>query len=186
MLDLIASETDIKHLYNCEIVPEVYKKQVNKDINLIGGNALNLPFKSNSFDYVIIKNLLHHLVGRTRRESKDNARRAVKELKRVTKDGGHIIILDQYNRHEFFSSIIFYLTLFFSILGISFKSFGLGKNVIVSFLTPDGIRKFLTRAGDVEIVFDRENRLDVSKKLKYTLLMSDIGRLLIIGKVRTK
>ena len=48
MLDLIASETDIKHLYNCEIVPEVYKKQVNKDINLIGGNALNLPFKSNS------------------------------------------------------------------------------------------------------------------------------------------
>jgi len=130
MLDFIASETDIKHLYNCEIVPEVYKKQVNKDINLIGGNALNLPFKSNSFDYVIIKNLLHHLVGRTGRESKDNARRAIKELKRVIKDGGYIIILEQYNRHEFF------------------KSFGLGKYVIVSFLTPNEIRKFLTGAGD--------------------------------------
>jgi len=186
MLDLISSETDIKHLYNCEIVPEVYRNQINKEIGLIGGDALNLPFKSSSFDYVIIKNLLHHLVGRTRRESKDNARRAVKELKRVTKDGGYIIILEQYNRHEFFSTVIFYLTLFFSVFGISFKSFGLRKYVIVSFLTPDEIRKLLTGAGDVEIVLDREKRLDVSKKWKYTLLMSDIGRLLIIGKVRTK
>ena len=68
MLDLIASETGIKHLYNCEIVPEVYKRQVNKDISLIGGDALKFPFKDSISGYVIIKNLLHHLVGRTRKE----------------------------------------------------------------------------------------------------------------------
>jgi protein-L-isoaspartate O-methyltransferase len=39
MLDLIASETGIKHLYNCEIVPEIYRNQVNKEITLIGGDA---------------------------------------------------------------------------------------------------------------------------------------------------
>lgn len=183
MLDLIASETSIKNLYNCEIVPEVYKRQVNKEISLIGGDALKLPFKDSVFDYVIIKNLLHHLVGRTRRESKDNARRAVEELKRVTKEGGYIIILEQYNRYGFFSSIIFYLTLFFSVFGISIKSFGLDRNVIVSFLTPEEVKKFLT---DVDVVFEFSTRLNVPKRLKYTLLMSNVGRLLVIGKVRKR
>ncbi|MEM2145590.1 MAG: hypothetical protein QW279_09530, partial [Candidatus Jordarchaeaceae archaeon] len=54
-----------------------------------------------------------------------------KRFIRVTKSGGYIIILELYNRHRFFSFIIFYLTLFFSVFGFSFKSFGLGKNVIV-------------------------------------------------------
>ena len=117
----------------------------------MGGNALDLPFKDCSFEWVVVKNLLHHLVGRTRRESKAFAKRAVEELIRVTKDGGHVIILDQYNRHKLFSSVIFYLTLFFSVFGICFKSFGWGKNVIVSFLTPDETRDFLTGTGDVAL-----------------------------------
>ena len=36
----------------------------------------------------------------------------------------------------------------------------------------------------MEIIFNKENKIDVSKKLKYSLLMADIGRLLVIGKVR--
>lgn len=167
-----------------QLVYEAYKKQVNGGICLMGGNALNLPFKDRSFEWVVIKNLLHHLVGRTRRESKMFAKRAVEELTRVTKVGGYIIILDQYNKHRFFSSVIFYLTLFFSVFGISFKSFGWSKNVIVSFLTPDETRDFLTKSDGVEIVYSMENRLDVSGRYKYMLLMSDIGRLVVIGKVR--
>ena len=183
-LDLVIENTGINRAYNVELVYEAYRKQVNGCICLMGGNALNLPFKDCSFDWVVVKNLLHHLVGRTRRESKAFAKRAVEELTRVTKVGGYIIILDQYNRHRLFSSVIFYLTLFFSVFGISFKSFGWGKNIIVSFLTPDETMNFLTGAGDVEIVLNIENRLDVSRKLKYTLLMSDIGRLVVVGKVR--
>jgi len=182
-LDLVLENTCIKEAYNVELVYETYKKQVNEDICLIGGDALHLPFKDNSFEWAVIKNLLHHLVGRTRAESKAHARRAVEELTRVIKDGGYIIILEQYNRHRFFSSVIFYLTLFFSMFSISFKSFGLSKNVIVSFLTPDEIRDLLTGTGVVEFVLSRENRLDVSKKWKYTLLMSDVGRILLIVKV---
>ena len=92
-------------------------------------------------------------------------------------------IMDEYNRHRFFSSVIFYLTLLFSVFSISFKSFGWGKSVIVSFLTPDEIRNFLMETRNVEIVLSRENRLKVSRRLKYTLLESDIGRLVAIGKV---
>lgn len=89
---------------------------------------------------------------------------------------------NMYNKHRLFSSVIFYLTLFFSVFGISFKSFGWGKNVIVSFLTPDEIRNLLIGTGNVEIVLSRENRLNISRKGKYSLLMSNIGRLLVIGR----
>ena len=183
-LDLVLENTFIKEAYNMELVYEAYRKQVNEGICLMGGNALHIPFKNSSFDWVVVINLLYHLVGRTRRKSKAYARRAIEELTRIVKDGGYIIILEQYNRHRLFSSILFYLTLFFSVFGISFKSFGWGKNVIVSFLTPDEIKNFLTGTGNVEIVLSRENRLDVSKKLKYTLLMSDIGLLVVIVQVR--
>ncbi len=183
-LDLVLENTKIKEAYNLELVYEAYKKQVNEKICLMGGNALDIPFKEFSFDWVVVKNLLHHLVGRTRRESKAFAKRTVGELARVTKGGGYLLILDQYNKHRFFSSVIFYLTLLFSTFSVGFKSFGWGKNVIVSFLAPDETRKFLTKTGNLEIVLSRENRLDVSKKYKYTFLMSNIGRLVVITRKR--
>lgn len=37
-------------------------------------------------------------------------------------------------------------------------------------------------SGNVAIVLSKENRLDVPGKLRYTPLMPDIGRLLVIGK----
>lgn len=89
-----------------------------------------------------------------------------------------------YNRHRLFSSVIFHLTLFFSVFGIGFKSFGWGKNVVVSFLTPDETRDLLMEASDVEIVLNRDNRSDVSRKWKCAFLMSNIGRLLVVGVVR--
>ena len=183
-LDLVLENTNIKEAYNLELVYEAYKKQVNDNICLMGGNALDLPFKDHSFDWVVVKNLLHHLVGRTRRESKAFAKRGVGELTRVTKDGGYILILDEYNKYKLFSSILFYLTLFFSIFSISFKSFGWGKNVIVSFLTPDETKNFLAKSGKIEIILSRENRLEVPKRYKYTFLESNIGRLVVIGRKR--
>jgi len=180
MLDLIASETAIKHLYNCEFVPEVYKKQVNKDISLIGGDALKLPFKEGVFDYVIIKNLLHHLVGRTRRESKELQKQGIKDIIRVTKNRGYVIIMEQYNTHKIFAFILFYLTLFLPSLRLQFKYFSIYKSVIVSFLTPNEIKDLL-KSHDLKVVLSKANRLNMPLKFKITFLMSNVGRILFIG-----
>ena len=159
-LELVIENTCVKETYNVELVYKTYNKQVNEDICLMGADALHLPFKNCSFEWVVIKNLLHHLVGRTRKESKAFAKKAVEELTRVTKDGGFIIILDQYNKHRLFSTIIFYLTLFFSVFSIGFKSFWWSKIVIVSFLTPDETKNFLMETGNVEIVLNTEKQVE--------------------------
>lgn len=183
-LDLVIERTNIENTYNMELVYDTYRKQANADISLIGGNALNVPFKDCSFNLVVIKNLLHHLVGRTRKESKYYARCAIEEMIRITKKDGYIIILDQYNKCRLCSFIIFYITLFFSVFGISFRSFGWNKNVIVSFLSPEETLNFLKDGDNIKIVKKIENKIYLSKKLKYSLLMSNIGRLVVIGKVQ--
>lgn len=143
-----------------------------------------MPLESNQFDIVLIKNLLHHLVGTTRYNSKKNVKKAIKELKRVVKDEGYIIILEQYNAHNLFSSILFYITFFLSFFGISIRSFGLNKSIVVSFLTPKEILNMINEDDNVSICLEDSVKSEIPKKYKYTFLMSNIGHELVICKYK--
>ncbi|MDI3488530.1 MAG: hypothetical protein PWR26_1247 [Methanosarcinales archaeon] len=180
MLDLVASHAGISNLYNCELVAHAYRQQVNEHINLVGGDACHLPFKDGTFDFLIAKNLLHHLVGMTRGRSKKKAGDAIREFKRVVRKGGYIVLLEQYNEHEFFASALFYISLLFSFLNISIRWFGWNRKVIVSFLTPQQIKSLFAESG-MRIELLRCYPLAVPRRLKYTLLMSKIGRMLLVA-----
>jgi|LGVF01.1.fsa_nt_gb SAM-dependent methyltransferase len=184
LLDLIYNIIHCKNLYNLEFSFGIYEKQASDAIRLIGGDGRRLPFKDDIFEFVIIKNVLHHLVGRSRKESKRFAKICIDEIVRVVKNDGYVVILEQYNSYKIFSSILFYLSYVFSIFGIQVSSFGLHKYVIVSFLTPEEVTNLLTsRRTDVEITLKQERRKEVSLKLKLTLLISNIGHILCVGKV---
>ena len=104
---------------------------------------------------------------------------------RVGKDDGYTIILEQYNECNLCASILFYLTLIFSMLGTSMSSFGWGKDVIVSFLTSDEIRMLLDDKdnGTVALVENDLCKIEARLRYKITLLLSNIGRILIIGRI---
>jgi len=188
MLDLIKSNTFIKDLYNIEIAYKAYKGQVKENIGLIGGDALNMPFKDECFDCVLMKDVLHHLVGKTRKESKNNALKCIKESFRVLKNEGYLILLEECNKSEIFSSIIFYVTLVLSFLGFSCKALGLRKYVIVSFLTPNEIKTLLSMSAyKIRIIIEDTKKLEVNPKmLKLTLVMSTLYRQRLVIKKCTK
>jgi len=58
-------------------------KQVNKgrEITFVQGDGQKLPFKANSFDYVIFFDFLEHI---------DHPKQALSEIQRVLKKGGHL------------------------------------------------------------------------------------------------
>uniref|UniRef100_A0A6C0L3J0 Methyltransferase type 11 domain-containing protein n=1 Tax=viral metagenome TaxID=1070528 RepID=A0A6C0L3J0_9ZZZZ len=73
--------------YGCDFSKELVKICLKKNLDVIEGDILNIPFQENSFDYTICIAVLHHL------STKENRIRAIQELKRITKKGGEILLL---------------------------------------------------------------------------------------------
>jgi len=73
--------------YGCDFSEKLVEICKNKKLNVIEGDILNIPFEDNSFDYTICIAVIHHL------SSEDKRKRAIEELKRVTKSDGKILIL---------------------------------------------------------------------------------------------
>ncbi len=58
-------------------------KKITKKSKIIQGDAESLPFKNNSFDYVLFTEIIEHL---------PNYKKALKEVKRVLKSSGKVIL----------------------------------------------------------------------------------------------
>lgn len=70
----------------CDFSKEFCRISNEKGIQSITGNNINLPFRSNLFDYVLSVAVIHHLSTHERRSQ------AVSELLRIIKPGGKLFI----------------------------------------------------------------------------------------------
>lgn len=64
-------------------ISETLLKENKIKVDLVVGDAENLPFKDKSFDFVFCVGILHHL---------ENQKQALLEIKRVLKSGGKVFI----------------------------------------------------------------------------------------------
>ena len=79
-------------------IEEKYIKYGKKkfDRNLIVGNALNLKFKDNDFDFVLISGFLHHL-------SDEDVEKVLIEITRVLKKNGKFVLIEDAPSSRFLS-----------------------------------------------------------------------------------
>ncbi len=77
---LLLQEMGFQNLYGIELQTHAIRKarQLTKDINLIQGNALDIPFKDDFFDLVYTSGVLIHI-------SPENIPQALKEIYRCSK-----------------------------------------------------------------------------------------------------
>lgn len=110
-------------LDNCQPLLEIAQKNVKGKSRFVKGDILDLPFNDGHFNVVVSMAVLHHIPSKELREQ------AIKELKRVLKSGGTLIISvwDIYNR-LYFKLILKYF--FLKLLGANQMDF---KDVLMPF-----------------------------------------------------
>ena len=71
----------------CDFSENLVSICIQKNLNVISGDILNITFKDNTFDYTICIAVIHHL------STEEKRKKAISELIRVTKPNGKILIL---------------------------------------------------------------------------------------------
>lgn len=123
-------------LVNVELVDEYKRFMVSKKIKVIISSVLDSKLPNNSFDIILMRNVLHHLIGKNLKETLENQKRALHELKRMTKPGGAIFIEELTNPSAVVCLLLYWLTKLNSKLKLRFFSFYINPNAIVYFFTP--------------------------------------------------
>ena len=71
----------------CDFSNELVKICQKKNLNVLCGDILNIPFKDETFNHTICIAVIHHL------STEEKRKKAIQELERVTKKDGTILIL---------------------------------------------------------------------------------------------
>ncbi|MCL5407242.1 MAG: class I SAM-dependent methyltransferase [Patescibacteria group bacterium] len=143
-------------LYNAEIIEDYKKYQVSKKIKFSKNSILNSKFQNHSFDVLIVRDVLHHLIGRNFFKTRENQEKALQELKRLLKPGGAIFIEELVNESGLATKIIYYLSKLNSKIGIKSKFLEISPYTIVAFLTPELLHQKVKKTFGIHSIYKQK------------------------------
>ena len=166
---------------NLEITREYHKQQLDNRIMFICGSTIGLPFKDNSFDVVVLNAVLHHLVGRARKECMRNAEAAIEEVMRVLRTGGVLIVDENFVKFKLSAKILWWFTKVVSKIPVECPYFDIRKGILIHFYTPLEIEQFVGK--NVRVVKKYLNDWSEERPLRFklTLIYWHIGCYLLIA-----
>jgi len=120
------------------------KRGSGKQLRLVCGSALGLPFRKEAFDTVFYSSLLHHLLGKAWKDTLQRVREALEQGHACLERGGNIIIVESccpafLERIE--RVFLFVLRAFFYVTG----------QPDAFIFSEDSLKKFLLDCGYVEV-----------------------------------
>jgi SAM-dependent methyltransferase len=130
------------HMTNAELVKAYQKHQANKRIVFLERSVLDSKFADNTFDIVMVRNVIHHLVHTSLAKTRENQRHAIRELVRITKPGGLILIDEQINYSPISCTLFFYLSWLATKLKLNIPAFEITENTVVGYLTRRELANF--------------------------------------------
>lgn len=145
VLHYLGEETGLKRLCGVDVSSNCLDALSRRmDCERRRGSILDEGFVSSlegRFDFAVMAAVLHHLVGRTRRESRGYALQAVDNALRTLKPGGHLIVSEPVFHPALAMDLIFYLKKAVTSVSSSRVQFlGEWNNIgapVVSYLTAD-------------------------------------------------
>ncbi len=170
-------------LTNAELVTAFKKNQALKEIRFFTRSLLDSKFADDSFDIVIVRNVIHHLIGSSLAQTRINQQHALEELVRVTKPGGYILIDEQVNNSQVACTLYYVFSRLATRLGLSVERYQITPNTIVGYLTRKELQQLALKALPLKYrVADSYKRWIPEWHWKLTGLMNDTGTAFIAMK----
>lgn len=159
---------------NVEIISDYKQFSASKEIKFVLGSVLHSDFCEGAFDVILMRDVLHHLVGSNHKETLSNQILALKELKRLVRRGGVIFIEEFINESESSSKLIYYLTKLNSRIGIRIPYLFVSPHAIVSFLST---KKLISLCNDVFGKGNIRTEIEHQKNIWYISFLHLFGEL---------
>ena len=139
------------------------------------------------FDYAMLGQVLHHLVGNTRNQSKANARMAIIQALRLIRPNGYLLIHEPTYDPSISGDLIFgvkrILTRFFSVRVNVLKKYHNIGAPLVSFLTPRELKKIIEGIPNCRVVGWWPEVWEVSWLMRFGLILHYIRLSCVVQKL---
>lgn len=182
LLNKIGKSYPNVNLTNVEIIVDYNRFLVSKEIKFVLGSVLDSNFPNNSFDVIIMRDVLHHLIGNNYKETFNNQRLALEELKRLVRPQGAIFIEELVNESKIGTRIIYYLSWLNAKIGVHISSLFISKNVIVAFLTSNKLLNLCNRIFGKNNIEKEIMRVETTWYFKLLHLFGDQKKITIVAK----
>ncbi|ARS90359.1 class I SAM-dependent methyltransferase [Natrarchaeobaculum aegyptiacum] len=179
LLEYALESTDVTEGYGIDISASMLPDGNDGRAEYIQGSAtdLPLPFQPETFDFVVIGDVLHHLVGGTRSASKGTAQAVLVEAANLLKPGGYLIVKDIYYHspvgpETLTSHLIFYGLKYFARIAARIDEQA-APGLLVSFYTRDELTSLLSRSGTTIVAEEIEKKKQ--RSIPRRLLIGESG-----------
>ena len=180
LAQLHAALGDAATLYNAELVTEYRDHQASDAIRFLQTSVLDSGLPAAHFDVVMMRFVLHHLIGKSWAQARQNQARAVAEMLRLVKPGGLVLIQEQVVQPALACRIIYWLSRLASLLKLRIERFEITPSTVVAYMThAEFVALCAAAAPPATWVVNTYRRRKMSLQWRLTLLLNNNGDALI-------
>lgn len=183
ILEFITANTKVKNVSAID-VSENYLTEIKTNLNCdtFHGSIIDANFLATikeKFSFILMGAVIHHLVGRTRRQSMEYGQLAILNCLNLLKDGGYLIIFEPTFSPSFVLDAVFYVKrLLTMITSRRIEILGKWNNLgapVVSFYTNEQLLEIINKIRTAQVVDMEmlEGRLSLLKLLAFLRSKTD-------------
>ena len=178
ILECVKAKTPIQDLCGIDVSAGCLQKtQQRVGCSTLLGSITDTAFVervAGQFDFVLLMAVLHHLIGKTRKQSKARAASALANCVTLLKPGGRLVISEPIFYPRFTMHALFYVKkAISSVTTRRIPILGYWNNIgapVVSYYTDEELVKMLKRTGQFEVEEHYQEPLRVSALLRAALV----------------